>query len=351
MDNNIDNDPSLSYKCQLCNKTFLNRGTYWSHLNKKKTACITQERCKEIVDEMQTKETQLHYFESKTEKQKRVLEQKETEIQKLKEIVSKLSEKDLYVKESMNTMLERIDDVKESIEDSKQQFVTTNNNNMINNQVLNIDSTDKDKMLFGLDFTKNSKEKLDHISMDMLLAILNHIEFNDTLKHLAKAVFFHPKAPENWKWCVTDKNAKFGALEYNHESHTVVRRLTGSVINSNMQNLVFQITDLLAELKMKRTFNHTQIYNYNKIFNLMGNEFTPEQISSIKESAFDGRNLAKALWESLHIVVESTPVVCQVRTKQIKSSNSDENIISEEKTIEYFDSLIGDDPNTDLIVD
>jgi hypothetical protein len=174
-------------------------------------------------------------------------------------------------------------------------------------------------MLFGLDFTENAREKLDHISMDQMMAILNHKEFNNTLKHLAKAVFFHPLAPQNWKWCVTDKNAKFGALEYNPESNTVIRKLTGTVINTNMQNLIFQITDLLEELRQNRSFNQIQAYNYNKIFNLIGNDFTQEQISSIKETAFDGRNLAKALWESLFIPVESTPMVCQVKTKKIKN--------------------------------
>jgi hypothetical protein len=289
-------------------------------LNKKKTACISQKQCKEIVEENQMSKNKLHYFKTKTQKQREVLEKQENEIQKLKEIVSKLSDKELFMKESMNQVLDKIDIVKDSIEDNKQQFFTTHNQQLINNnqQINNYIDFDKNKkMLFGLDFSGNSRERLDHISMDMMMAILNHKEFNNTLKHLAKAVFFHPKAPENWKWCVTDKNAKFGALEYNHESNTVIRKLTGKVINTNMQNVVFQVTDLLEELSRNRNFNQVQAYNYNKIFNLIGNDFTQEQIKSIKESAFDARNLVRALWESLFISVESTPVACQIKSKKL----------------------------------
>ena len=39
-------------------------------------------------------------------------------------------------------------------------------------------------------------------------------------------IYFHPRCPENWRWCVLDEKAKFGGLEFNHKTGTLVKRST-----------------------------------------------------------------------------------------------------------------------------
>ncbi len=41
---------------------------------------------------------------------------------------------------------------------------------------------------------------------------------------------------------------------------------------------------------------------------MMGSEFTPDQINSMKESAYEGRQFPKTLWNRLDIRVETTKV-------------------------------------------
>jgi hypothetical protein len=292
------------YVCELCNTQFTNRGTYWAHKNKKKTACISQEKCFEIVDKIQ----ELDKTKQENEKLKEMISKLSQNDSKIEQLITKIGDDKSYIKESISTLLSSVDKVQETIETNQTAHQLTQINNTMNNNADN-------KMCFDIHFTENNKEKLSHISQEMMLKILNHKDFNDTLKHIAKTVFFHPEAPQNWKWCVTDKKAAEGALEYNAESNTVIRKSTGEVINCNMQNIIFQISDFLTNLKKNKCeFNDTQTRNREKIYETLGNDFTSEQINCIKGAGYDGRNLAKALWESLYITVESTPI-SRIKTK------------------------------------
>lgn len=320
MDEEDYNDVDKTWVCKICKKVYSCYKSYWTHVKKKKTACISKEQCSEIVEENELNKNRIHYFETKTQEQKKVLQRKESEIKKLKDIVTKLSEKDIYIKESIDTFQDSLDQVKETMQETIQEKYNSSISHT--NNFIDIENYNDNKMLFAINLSENAKEKLDHISNDQMMAIMNNLDFNGTLKNLTRAVFFHPKAPENWKWCVTDKNAKFGALEYNAESNTVIRKMTGTVISTNMQNVVFQVTDILEELKKVREFNEAQSYSYSRFLGVLGNEFTPEQINCIKETAFDGRNFPKALWENLDITVETTPVICHVKTKRLKTQTS-----------------------------
>ena len=271
------------YTCDICKTKFTNKGSYWTHKNKKKNACLSPE----IVEKIQE------------------LEKTQQEVEKLKSIIASLNNNN---DKKLEQIITKIENVQDTIEINQTAHQLTQINNTMNNNADN-------KMCFDIHFTENNKEKLSHISQEMMLKILNHKDFNDTLKHIAKTVFFHPEAPQNWKWCVTDKKAAEGALEYNAESNTVIRKSTGEVINVNMQNIIFQISDFLTNLKKNNCeFNDTQKRNREKIYDTLGNDFTSEQINCIKGAGYDGRNLAKALWESLYITVESTPI-SRIKTK------------------------------------
>ena len=223
-------------------------------------------------------------------------------------MVNKLAEKDTSVHESLETVLSEIEVVKESIEDSRDNYFASNNQQIINNYNYN-DS----KTLFNVSFSKPAKERLDHITKDMMLDILNHDNLNDTLSDLTRSIYFHPKAPENWKWCVIDLHSQNGALEYNHETNTLIRKNTTNVIRKNLENIMFPVTDLLEELRRTRNFNKPQAINCSRLINQLGNEFTSDQINSVKQSAYAGRNFPKALWESVSISVEKTPFTCQIK--------------------------------------
>ena len=301
-----------TYICEICDTQFDNYNTYWTHINRK-TPCLSKDQCKEIVQEMQLKNNRLMFFEEKTQQQIEALQEKESEIQKLKEeLMRKDSIKSLEKKldETKDLFEDKMELIQETIEESKDKFFTSTNQQLINlnnNQVNNYNYNDT-KTLFNIQLTKAKKERMDHITKDMMLQILNHEDINDTLGDLTTSIYFHPKAPENWRWNVTDLNAQFGALEYEEESNTVIRKSTAQVIRANMQNVMFSVTDILEELRRSRNMNRPQAINTSRLINMMGSDFNDDQINSMKQSAYKGRNFPRTLWNRLDIRVETTKV-------------------------------------------
>ena len=308
--NTTSSPQNTIYICSLCNKQFDDKSNYNRHTRKNKTACISKEQCQQIVEENKFKDNKLKYFETKTEKQKRELKEKETEIQRLKDLVSKFSEKEEFIKDSLEQVVDQVIEMKDEVVESSQKFNCTQIENQTNINNLNYNDN---KTLFNISISKDKQERLDHITKDMMMGILNQKNYNITLKNLTTTIYFHPLAPQNWRWCVTDFNSPFGAVEYNHETNTLIRNDTTQVIKKNMQNVMFGVADILEELRVTRNFNKPQSVNYHRLINAMGNEFTNDEIKSMKESAYEGRNFPKALWDRVDVQVESTPATSQIR--------------------------------------
>lgn len=47
------------YFCKICKTIFISQSSYWSHINRNKYACITKERCLELINELKYKEEQI----------------------------------------------------------------------------------------------------------------------------------------------------------------------------------------------------------------------------------------------------------------------------------------------------
>lgn len=301
MDDNLIN----KYQCNVCGLIFDIYKTYWKHM-KRKTPCISQDQCKDIVEQSNEAKNRVEYYQEKTTQQQQFLQQKESEIETLKRLVERLSEKEELIKETQVMLSDKMDLIHESVEDSKQQFHSLSNKQLVTQQINNYNFDNK--TLFNISFSHAKNERLDHITKDMLLEILDHENLNDSLKDLTASIYFHPKCPENWKWNVSDLHAKCGALEFNFESGTIIRKDTREVIEKNMKNVWFSVTDLLEELRMSRNLNRPQAINCSKLINMVGTDFSPDQINSMKESAYEGREFPRALWNRLKIKVEVTKV-------------------------------------------
>jgi hypothetical protein len=297
------------YICVLCNKPFSNQGNYWKHINKK-TSCMPIEKCQKLLQENQMKESRLNYYQVKTKKL-------ENKCKQLQVVVEKITNKDNSLKNSLqnliNEKLEMVTDKLEHIDDqiaTKQNFNTAFNNCVINN------NNNNNNLNFSVQLSESSKERLDHIKPQELLCILNHKNFSESLAHLIVAVFFHPKCPENWKWCVNDKKAKHGAIEYHHETNTLIASSTESVIIKNVQNVAFQMGDLLEELRMSCQLNINQVANYNRMYGLVGeDDIGKENIQRVKDVAHENRNFPKALWNQLNLSMSKNDYKHQIKMK------------------------------------
>lgn len=301
----------MGYSCDICGCTFDKYKNFWKHQNRK-TSCVSKEKAKELVDKVQSRESRINYFKEKTKEQEKHLEETKKEVEFYKSLLSK-----------NNSIVEHIDKNIKSVEEKLvlvEDKIDTRNNTVYTakNQYF-IDKLEKkeNKSVINIQFAEPKKERMDHITIDMMMAILNHNDFDSTLKELIAVVFFHPEAPQNWNWCVTDKDAKFGALEYNHETNSIHRNSTAVVINKNLQNIMFRFVDMLDEVKTTRNFNRPQAINYNRLYNSLGRDFELQHITAVKEAAYAGRNLPRSLWDYLGIMVEKLPIEARIKLSEL----------------------------------
>lgn len=290
------------YVCDLCNKHFSDRSNYYKHTKNNKRSCLSVEECRKL----KVNETKLHYFEDKTSQLEEDCEKLQEECERLQSLITNGI---VEVKNELVDIKKQNEFIEDIIESKQTGFYTAYNNCVVNN-------SNNKNMNFSIKFTNNEKERLDHIPKEQMLYILDQEDFAISIGDLVEAVYFNPKAPENIKWCITDKNAKLGALEYNHESNTIVRKMTRSVIIKNLQSILFGMTDVLDDLKNTCSFNQQQGINYSRYFDMVGAiTFKEEYIKVIKERAYADRNFAKALWDKLQIALEKTDVGVRVNMK------------------------------------
>ena len=288
-------DDEKMWTCLICNSQFDEYKKYWFHTNKRKTACITSSECKTIVKEKEHIEKQCNQLSYIAEERKRIIERKEKEIKFLKSLLEKENTNIKAITDSIDTLKTSInlkDDTIVSLDD-----IPWYNNNIQKNTICLVD------------LKRPNHERFDHITDNDMLCILNHNDFNDTLQDLTSLVYFHPKAPENFKWCIFDRKAKIGALEFNHETNTLLFKDSNDVVNTNMKNVIYKITGMLEKLEKDSDFNPVQRRNCNFLVDKVGNEFTPDQIKHMKEAGYQRRHLPRAVWYSLNVDMAKSPFI------------------------------------------
>jgi hypothetical protein len=286
MEKIISDKIDAKYYCHICNTQFTQK-PYWKHMNRK-NACVSSKEFLKVIDEKNKviNEKNIMNIENIQLKEK-------IEIYKNQDTKNKFNEE---IKNKLTTMENKIDNHVSNV------FVQTNN----------IDNIDNSKVI-NIKFAEPFSEKLDHINMDMMMSILDHREYDTALKELVAAVYFHPEAPQNWNWCITDLDGKNGALEYNHTSGNIDRNSSVSVINKNIQNIMHRIGEILDKLKQQdRDFNKPQTMNMNRLYGGIEQDLNPKQVLTIKKVAYSGRNLPKALWQYLNIMVEKVPITTRI---------------------------------------
>ena len=254
------------YKCFLCEKQFNDRSNYWKHINNTKRACVSSAKVAEILEKSKCQETKIS--------------KQNEEISKLSELVTKL-----------------------------QPNVTINGDY---NQIFNNNNTYQQMLDLDFQFTLPENERLDHISDQRMLGIVNNPDFNTVLKELVAAVYFDHLAPQNWRWCVNDKDAQYGAMEYDSESHRIATRMTSTVINNHIRNVIDRVVEVVEGLQKVHEFNSVQNRNTTKLFGLIGVELSPAQLKCVRERAYAARNIVKPFWTNYNI--SAVPIDVKIKS-------------------------------------
>lgn len=243
-------------------------------------------------EEIKMRDSRIDYFKREFSKHLELLKEKEQEIKRLQSLMSN-------IEDMKETVVEKMDNMKEHFND---RFENSTFTSAHNNYIINHLENNNNNLNFNIKFSEARKEKLDHISKEEMLHILNEEDFDTSVVEYVGSVYFNPKAPSNCKWCITDLTSKSGALEYNHESNTITRKETKEVITRNLQNALFSMSETLEELRETKSFTDQQGINYNRFYNIMcRSEFHPSCINKLKELAYRSRTYIQALWGHLDI--------------------------------------------------
>ena len=306
---------NIEYICKYCDKHFNNRIHLWRHLNTKKTTCVPKEKLEELYQENNENKTKINYFEKKTKSLEEYAKEKEEEVEKLKRQLLQIQERKDVEKDFTNLLDEFSDQIIHKIDETngRNNFISAQNQYIINNNNNKIDLTidQRHGNFFDLHLNQEGKERLDHIDKNLMLKILNAKTFPKSMGKLIASIYFHPKAPENYKWCVTDITATTGALQYSPETGTLYMSNTTETITKNVKNVMFGVTDVLTELSKTKSMNDNQAVNYNKIVNLIGNELSDSCINEIKETAYQHRHFPRTAWKYMNIPIATEPCSAQ----------------------------------------
>ena len=300
------------YKCEICFKIYQDHSGLRRHkLSNKK--CVPPEMQAPFKDILQKEKDNINKLLEKKELETRLLfAEKEIETKKLLEENMKKEKEIIRLRNLMeNNFLKDVKEIKETNLEIKEKISEIELNNggnpniNYNNNYNLTQNNDNKKLNFNIQLSAKEKERLDHITSEQMLCILDQEDFSNSIADLVQAISFNPRAPENMTWCIGDKSSELGAIEYNSETKMLLRDTPTNVISKNLQNILFPVTDIFKELELNTTFNAQQNKNSDKYFDMLGQEtYKKEYINSIKNVAYEKRGLCKALWDHLGIGLE-----------------------------------------------
>lgn len=262
------------YTCQLCGRTFNKRNAYWYHVNKSKKLCVSKEQ---VLNELNIQKGKIKSYQEENERLKQV-EEENQRLKKQLEFVQELTSKDTPKNVTYN-----ID-------------IDLSNNLNINN----INKCDIDNYM-EIKLASNKKERLDHIPPELFLEILKCKNVPDSVTQIIRSVYFNPKAPENYTWCVIDMKAKNGTLRYNEETECVLYVDTIDTIKQNVQNVMPKVLDIITDINKTVPFSKLQEQNYHGLYGLYGTELELFTVNKIREMAYKRRDLPRVIWKDMNL--------------------------------------------------
>lgn len=272
------------YICDLCGRTFTKHNPYWYHINKSKKLCVPKDK---VLKELKNQKGQVIHYKVEVETLEEEIERLKKQLEFIQDITQKQNSNVTY-----NIDLSNV-----------------NNNLNINN----INQIDIDNLI-QVKLNKINEERLDHIPPELFLEILKCESVDKSVTQIIRSIYFNPKAPENYTWCVNDKKAKYGTLEYNHETKCLYAVDTNVTIEQNVHNVIPKVLDIMSEINKKVPFNKVQNENFHGLYGLYGTiQLESSTINDIKNMAYEDRDLPRVIWKQLCL-----DILKQQNTHEIK---------------------------------
>ena len=170
---------------------------------------------------------------------------------------------------------------------------------VVNNNITNIQNNNQHLYLVNNNFSLFGEEKVNHITKEMFLKILNQTDINDVYSDLLRLIYFNKEVPQNNRWCVLYAKEEFGALQYNKKTDKIERWVTEEVVDRNFEMMINSIQPMMDGLQ-ESELNTVQKRNLNILYCHYGrkriSQYEPHNFRKIKMLAFNNKDTPLKLW-------------------------------------------------------
>jgi hypothetical protein len=192
----------------------------------------------------------------------------------------------------------------------------TKNITNITDKSINIENLSIDKStninIKQLLFAKPGEERIDHITKEFLLKVLNYTSSQRMFVELMEELYFSSEVPENNNWTLAYPYNDKAAVVYDYDAQKFKRTSTEAVINEKFANMINKLVPVMEEIKedfdnltkeqqlnIRHFFDKECVYDisvqYPEIYNLVHKlayekRFVP--MKSWKEQGLSGNHLS-----------------------------------------------------------
>jgi predicted RNA-binding Zn-ribbon protein involved in translation (DUF1610 family) len=156
-------------------------------------------------------------------------------------------------------------------------------------------------------FVKHGQENMDHITKNVVLALLANDNFNVICAMLMNSAYFEKTVPENHNWCLIYPNNDQGAVVHDEETDEMKRESSAKIIHGkfiNMMNLLKPtIIELINENEDHPFLTEIELINLRRLHSFCGiDELSKDSkgmYEEIKKVAFKHKQIVYDTWKKL----------------------------------------------------
>jgi hypothetical protein len=192
------------------------------------------------------------------------------------------------------------------IMDLAKQQKTINITNIDNKQITNIDKQINNTIVTPtIGFVKTGQEKIDHLTKEVLLKILNINSFRKVCIEFMKELYFNKKVPENHNWFIAYPNHGKAGIIYNYDTEQFVRTETEEIINEKFDNMMHLLQPLIEEIykedELNNNLTNVQRFNLQRFYALFGAYHLSNEAEDIYDAvhdlAYNYQSIPKNSWK------------------------------------------------------
>jgi hypothetical protein len=188
--------------------------------------------------------------------------------------------------------------------------VTNITNNNITNDIKNLtinNNTFSNKISNNINvqpllFVKHGEERIDHITKEFLLKLLNYTSSQRMFVDLMATLYFSSEVPENNNWTLAYPYNDKAAIVYDYDAQKFKRTSTEAVINEKFANMINKLVPMMDEIKedydnltKEQKLNLLHFYDKECVYDI-SNQY-PDIYALIHKLAYEQRFVPMTSWK------------------------------------------------------